>query len=117
MLNSFLADNSVKRIPLGGVEWVDVKPELTYAEFTQVMKAAQIKDADDNSDLVNNMLVVLPFLKIVLVDWSFTNDDGSKIPCTHETIDRLRAPIITRILESVRLKDYLDFDVDQKKSS
>jgi hypothetical protein len=104
MKNRFISDKVI-RIDLSDGDWVEVKEQMSFEQFKEIFGKA------DANDAMSNIGLALPLLKIVLTAWSF-EQDGEKIECTPENIERLSMSSIVEIATPV-----LPIYVPEKKSS
>ena len=114
-------NSSTKRIELEDGNWIEVKEELTFEEYGEIMKNVDLSlvnklEGEAEKSTISNFDIGLPLLKAALVDWSFKDDEGKKIECTLENISKLRPAAIMELLEPVSELIQLDFK-EEKKSS
>lgn len=86
--------NNVKRIDLSDGDWVDIKEQLSFEDFSKVFEGQSIPSEPSPS-------VAIPLLKAALIDWSFEDGGGRKIPCSPENIGKLDASTVLELVEPI----------------
>lgn len=106
MRKFFVSKADTHRIELEDGQWIDILAICSHRTRNKAM-AAMLKPTAgiDKSVRVNMDFNVSAFndvlLKEMIVDWSFADEEGKKIPVTPENIDNLAADITQWVIEEI----------------
>lgn len=107
-MRKFFTDKSdTHRIGLDDGQWIDILSTCSYGVRKKAMSAMLKPKAtgstagmnvnmDFDAGAFNDVL-----LKEMIVDWSFTDESGNKVPVTSANIDNLAADIAQIVVEEI----------------
>lgn len=109
----YFVDSEVDRIDLEDGDWVDIKAKLSIADqdkLSEMMLDIQVDTTPTNraerrrrrdSGQSNYNATFRPstsaLLQVSVVDWSFTYEDGSKVPLNPEMINKMDARLANQL--------------------
>ena len=96
----FLEDEKV-RVNFDDGEWVDIKEELTQADQDYILNQMTFAEQGNNGTKMEIKLGQLSLLERSIVDWSFLETNGNKIPINSDNISRLRKRYRNKILQEI----------------
>lgn len=120
--HKYFVTPEVDRIKLGDDEWVDIKRRMSVAdqdtlsqrlfeiEVDQNMtRAERRRRRSDGASALKQRFrpSTVEVLAVAIVDWSFTDDDGNKVPVSHEMIGRLDPEIAMHLEDEIELRNPL----------
>lgn len=110
MRKFFVEKTDTHRISLDEGQWIDILSVYSRGLSNKASRAAMSKVAASGKDGDDEVTVDIPFdsgafndtlLKEMIVDWSFTDDAGVKVPVTQENILRLANDITSRVIKEI----------------
>ena len=107
MRKYFINKKDVHRIDLSDGQWIDIMAMCSYGIRKKAISAMMRPSAtSSNRDVRVNMDFDAGafndvLLKEMIVDWSFTDESGNKVPLTPENIDNLAADIAQIVVEEI----------------
>lgn len=85
------------RVSLSEGDWLEVKKELTSGEYRQVF-VQQYKDTHAGERPVLNLdAVQVSRILGWVVDWSFVDFKGEKLPVSRDTIDKMHHDVFSEV--------------------
>ncbi|MEE8151283.1 MAG: hypothetical protein V3T43_06165 [Nitrosomonadaceae bacterium] len=96
---SFVGNETV-RIELGEGTWVDVRKDIAFDKWSDIMSGVDPKNTAQNINLA------MPLVKESVVDWS-----DKDVECTPQNIENLGTAIILHLMEKI-----LPLYIPEKKS-
>jgi hypothetical protein len=105
--------NKTIRVALGDDDWLEVRPELTKAEFRDVINSLPENLTEESRmtyDQSDNFLRTV-FSRLV-VDWSVVDEDGNRVPATLENLDALPRSAST-IIETALMNHFNSQEADE----
>jgi predicted ThiF/HesA family dinucleotide-utilizing enzyme len=104
-MGKFFADEKdVERVDLGDGAWVDIKKELSYGEYQNVVSSFADMEAgvSGRPNMKYNIARGnLMMMEKFIVAWSITDDSGNTVPVTKENITRLKRSVADTIMEVI----------------
>ena len=91
--NRFI-NNKVFRIDLDGGDWIEIKDEISFAEYREFLAESDYGKGDILKSTV-------PFLKKCIVAWGFADAEGEIVEVTPENIDKLNARTVLELTPAV----------------
>lgn len=90
----------VVRVDLSEGDWVELKRELTVGEARGVLFGT-LEEQADGTFKRNLDAAVLLRLQAYLVDWSFVDEAGVKVPVSVDAINALNVGTLTELIGAV----------------
>jgi len=91
---------SVVRVELSEGDWLDLKKELSVGEARGILFSTLEEQADGSFKRNLDSAIMLRLLAYLL-DWSFCDEDGAKVPVSADAINALDVRTLTELIEAI----------------
>lgn len=100
----FLAfvEPEIKRLPLDGGAWIDVKAELNYGEEQDMYAAMRRQFGPGEVPILDSTLIGQARMAAYIVGWSFVDpSSGKPVPVSASAMRDLRRPVAKAIRDAL----------------
>lgn len=102
--NRFASTETV-RLDLSEGDWIEVKDELSYGE-RQVLMSVGVKRTGITEETraveIDWSVINVADMAMWIVDWSFTDDAGARVPVSEDSIRALSLEAATEVNEALK---------------
>lgn len=104
MINAFVVP-AVTRLQLKGGHWIDVKEELTYGEYEDMLGSMRRQFGPNEEPKVDPTRIGRCRMTAYILGWSLVDKDGKPIPLSHAAYSNLRMPMARAIRDALDLHE------------
>jgi hypothetical protein len=104
MINAFVVPD-VTRLQLRGGHWIDVKKELTYGEYEDMLGSMRKQFAPGEEPKVDPTRIGRCRMTAYILGWSLVDTNGKPIPLSHAAFSNLRMPMARAIRDALDLHE------------
>lgn len=102
----FVDSREVDRIHLEDGQWVDIKRRLSIGDMERLEAVVLGVEFGKGAEVTGTLK---PFrtalLQIAIVDWSFTDANGQKLPINRDTIGQMSMELAERLLDEINKRN------------